>query len=137
MGVAYYPVFEGSDAGWPEDINGKCLSRADKHFEKVCRKNSVSTLLEFFSMSRDQIIAELLNGDPDDPSTYDESNMTPEHWHDPAEGLKTIRVLLDFVKANANQFADADCVREDLEAFEKALRWAEMNGVRWHLAMDY
>lgn len=135
MGVAFYPVFEDRD-DWPDDINGKCLARAADLFDKPCKKAATATLYDFFSMSRDTMIAELLGGDPDDPSTYDESKLPEEHWHDAALGLKTVRFLLEFVRSNSNLFTDCVCVLEDLEAFERHLSRAAAQNIRWHLAID-
>src|SRR5688572_10830107 len=99
MGVAFYPVFEDGSGGWTDDINGKCLARAADLFDKRCKKASIPTLYDFFSMSRETMIEELLGGDPDDPSTFDESKLPEEHWHDAAIGLKTVRFLLEFLRS--------------------------------------
>ncbi len=136
MGVAFYPVFEGGSVRSANDINGKCLARAADLFDKPCQQASLPTLYDFFSMSRDTMIAELLGGDPDDPSTYDESKLPDEHWYAAALGLRTVRFLLEFVITNASRFADYDCVREDLEAFERSLSHAAEQNIRWHLAID-
>jgi hypothetical protein len=137
MGVAFYPVFEDGSGGWTDHINGKCLAQAADVFDAPCKKALVPTLLDFFSMSRETMIAELLGGDPDDPASYDETKLSEEQWHDAALGVKTVRLLLEFAHSNASLFTNYDCVREDLEAFERQLTLASEQNIRWHLGIDY
>jgi hypothetical protein len=37
MGPAIYPEIEGLVDGWPDDINGMCLARALKYFDKAAK----------------------------------------------------------------------------------------------------
>ncbi|QDT71673.1 hypothetical protein [Lacipirellula limnantheis] len=136
MGVAFYPVFEDGSGGCSEDINGKCLARAANVFDRPCKKAKVPTLYDFFSMSREQMVAELFDGDPGEPSNYNESQLPEEHWHEAALGLRTVQFLLEFVQANVDRIADHECVREDLVVFERQLSQAAAKGVRWHLAIE-
>lgn len=143
MGSAFIPVFESDEPGWPDDINGKCLARAANQLDKACKEASLPTLFEFFSMPRDTMIVEMFDGDPDDPSTYDESQLPEEKWFDAIAGLVTVRHLIEVVRSNQERFAEHDpvdlpnCVLEDLEAFERHLSTANKKGVRWHFEIDY
>ena len=136
MGVAFYPVFEDDSSSWAEYIVGKCLARAADEFGKPCRKASLPTLYDFFSMTRADMIAELLGGDPDDPTTFDAAKIPEEHWFDAASGLKTVRCLLEFVRPKIASTPEYRCACDDLEAFERNLIKAAEQNVRWHLAID-
>jgi hypothetical protein len=119
-----------------DDINGKCLARVANQLDTIAKKAKVSTLYDFYSMTREQAIAELLGGDPDDPSTFDESAVPAEAWYDPQVALQTVRALLEFVRKDGDAIEDVGCVREDLEAFERHLVTAAERNVRWHLVID-
>lgn len=136
MCVAFYPVFEDGDGDWPDDINGKCLARAADYLEKVARTNKVVGLYDYCSMTREQMIVELLDGDPDEKLSYDPKALPEVHWHAPEDGLQTVRVLLDSVRQNRTTLDDAECLLKDLEAFERHLAEAANRRVRWHLVVD-
>lgn len=135
MGVAFYPVFENGSGEWPDDIDGVCLARVSDQFDKSCKKASLPTLYDFYSMTRDAMIVELLDGDPDDPSSFDETKIPPEGWFDPAIGLRTVQFLILHLQSNTESFSDSKSVREDLEAFEKKLQEAVLSNTRWHLVV--
>jgi hypothetical protein len=137
MGVAFYPVFEDGSGEWVEYVAGKCLARAADELEKPCQRASLPTLYDFFSMSRNDMIAELLGGDPDDPTTFDASKLPEEHWFEAATGLDTVRCLLEFVRSKVDSAPEYRCVCDDLEAFERNLIKAAETNVRWHLGIDY
>jgi len=136
MGVSFYPVFEDGDSAGL-DINGKYLARAIDLFDNACKKAATAKLYDFFTMSREQMIAEIFDGDPDDPSTFDESKIPAEHWHEATAGLKTVKVMLDFLSTSPSEVANIEGVRDDLEGFESSLTRAVERNVRWHLAIDY
>ncbi len=136
MGVAIFPVVDDGSAGWTDRINGKCLSRATDVLDKVAKKRRVPNLFSFYSWSREDAIAEQLGGDPEDPSTFKESDVPPTQWFSPTDGLVTIRALLDFVKSDGSGIKDLQCVREDLEEFERVLVKAVTSGARWYLGLS-
>jgi hypothetical protein len=132
MGVAYYPVFEDGSGGWADDINGKCLAQSADLLERIAKQVGVPGLNHFYSMTRAQMICDLQDGDPDDPSTYDESRIPQEIWHEASAGLRTVRALLD----NLSGDCEGTGIREDLQAFERYLADAVGRNVRWHLVVD-
>jgi hypothetical protein len=143
MGTAFIPVFEDAESHWPDDLCGKCLAKAANLLDKHCKELSIPTLFDFFSMTRETMITEVLDGDPEDPTTYDEALIPDEKWFDTSDGLATVKPLIDFVRANKSRFAKfdpldlPDCVLQDLESFERHLSRAAERGVRWHLLIDY
>lgn len=132
MGVAYYPIFEDGSGGWADDINGKCLARSAQALDQIAKQLGVPGLKHFYSMTREQMICELQDGDPQDPSTYDESRLPQEIWHEASAGLRTVRALLD----NLPAICEGTGTRDDLQAFERYLVDAAGRGVRWHLVID-
>ena len=83
-----------------------------------------------------RILMEMLGGDPDDPSSFNQSDVPAEAWYDAEKGLRVIRAMLAYVRDDGRQIDNVDCVREDLEAFEKCLADAARRGTRWHLVID-
>jgi hypothetical protein len=65
-----------------------------------------------------------------DPSKIPEIEHFP-----PAEALKTIRALLDYLAKHPKSFANADKVSDDLKVLEKDLVLAERHKVPILLAM--
>lgn len=135
MGVFLFPAVEGETTGWAEFRSaGKPLARVILQLEKIAKKNQLSPLYDFYDMLREQAIAELLGGDPDDPSTYDEAKIPAEKWFDPSEGLETVEFYIQYVEGHAVDFHNPDSVLKDLREFERILRAAKSAGKRWHLA---
>jgi len=136
MGVAIYPVLEDGSGGWTNRINGKCLSHAVKVLDKIAKKRKVPQLFSFYSWSREDAIIEQLGGDPEDPSTFDESKIIPGRWFSATDGLVTIRALLEYMTSDGSGIANPQFVQEDLEELERVLANAAANGVRWYLGMS-
>lgn len=136
MGVAIYPVLEDGSAGWTNRIEGKSLARAVEVLDRRAKKCKARTLFFFYSWSREEAIIEQLGGDPDDPSTFDESQILLGKWYDPTEGLVTVRVLLEYVRSCGDKIDHVRHVIEDLEEFERVLSRAAAGGVRWYLGLS-
>ena len=134
MGVAFYPVFEDENGDWPDDINGKALASAADKLDEIARRSGVPTLYDFYSMTREQAIADVLDGDPEDPTTYDPSRVPGEKWFDCNDGLRTVRALLS--SSDSVGTHEHDITVADLLAFERLLVDAAMRQVRWHLVID-
>jgi hypothetical protein len=87
MGVSMYPVLNADVDWWDLNIDGKALAAAAELLEKIAKKRKVKRLFDFFSMAYEDAIADILGGDPDDPSTFDEAEVPHEQWFEPTEGL--------------------------------------------------
>jgi hypothetical protein len=136
MGVAFYPTFEDENNESRNDIDGKRLARAANALAKIASLTRVPGLYDSYSMTRVQMIGDLLDGDPEDPSTYDESKLPEEHWYLASEGLLTVRALLQSLATETPIVEEISGVREDLEALERHLVLAAARNVRWHLVVD-
>ena len=89
----------------------------------------LATLSDLFSRSRADILAYLQDaGVVRDPETVPDVT-----WHDPADGLATVRGLLDSLRTDPTPVPDAAKVIADLEAIERSLSLAADAGVRFHL----
>src|SRR5690242_10573970 len=64
-----------------------------------------------------------------------------EQWFSPADGLRTVRALLEHLDENPRSFkgdeVDPAAIEEDLEAIEQIISAAQKAGVRFHLSIDY
>jgi hypothetical protein len=124
MGAAYFIVLEKNIDGLDTGMDGKSLTSSIKQLDKLAKKHGVKPLSEFFSLGIDglsDLLGEDELGDLKLPDT--------EHFS-PAEGLKTIRTLLE------QPLPEKSGLIEDLKDCERILTKAEEQGVRWHLEMD-
>ena len=137
MGVLVYPVIEGEAATWAKFKSaGKPLATAALDLQKAAKRHAVQPLYAFYSMSRKEAIADLLGGDPDDPSSYDEAEVPKEVWFEAEAGLKTVSWCSQYVEQHRSRFADPDSVLQDLREFERILKQATSLGLRWHLGQS-
>jgi hypothetical protein len=60
-----------------------------------------------------------------------------EQWFEPAEGLMTVRGLLNHLRADPSGVRNIERVISDLEATEQVLVAAADQGVCFHLAVDF
>jgi hypothetical protein len=137
MGVFVYPVIEGGAASWAEFKSaGKPLAKAALDLEKAAKRHAVQPLYSFYSMSRNEAIAEVLGGDPDDASSYNETMVPTEAWFEAEAGLKTVSWCSRYVEENRTRFGEGDLVLRDLREFERILNQAKSLGLRWHLGQS-
>ena len=137
MGVMIYPVIENQTADWTQfRTASKPFSKVVLDLEKAVKREGVRSLYDFFSMSREGAIAEVLGGDPDDPSSYEESKLPEETWFDTEAGLQTIACYTRYVEEHRSKLAAPDSVLEDLREFERILSQAKALGLRWHLGQS-
>jgi hypothetical protein len=113
-------------------VNGSLLSKKSQELEKMAKHLGVTTLMEFFSISRDELGSFLSEQDLESAagnSKYDEKWFTAE------EGLRTVHALL---KSTAeSSLGDRDRIAAELQEFAKVLEQAKASNIRWHLAVDY
>ena len=124
MGAALYPVFEGSNDGWPDKYERQVPARALDQLNKFAKTARVKPLMDFYSLTLEQAEAE----------GFDDNHTAL--WFDPIDGLRTVRALLANVRTDGRKIEDVDAVREDLEAFEQLLLRADEQNIRWRLVVD-
>lgn len=126
MGTALYIALEKNIPGVDTRIDGKMLSKAEKHLAKTAKRLGVRPLMEFFSTSAEET-ADLLGEDVAD------IDIPAAQWFSAEEGLKTVDALL----AEADGSAELRAAKDDLLGCQRVLRAAQKHGVRWHLAIDF
>ena len=128
--TALYIVLEQENPGFDSMVNGKALSEHEEELDRIAKSISVTPLMEFFSMSPDEI-SEIMEDAGGDASTMD---LEDEHWYEASAGLTTVRALRKYAAEHPD---DLPGVETDLAEFEGVLKSAEEHGVKWHLAVDY
>ena len=126
MGTAYYIALEKPIPDVDTMIDGKMLSKAEKHLANTANRLGVRPLMDFFSTSADEA-ADLLGDDIAD------IDIPVAQWFSADEGLRTVDALLGEVDANP----DLKPAKNDLLAVQRVLREAQKHGVKWHLAIDF
>ena len=126
MSAALYIVLEKRIPDVDTMVDGKMLSKSEKHLAAAANRLGVRALMEFFSTSADEA-ADLLGDDVAD------IDIPPAKWFSAEEGLKTVDVLLGEADVNP----DLKAAKDDLLECQRVLREAQKHGVRWHLAIDF
>ena len=126
MGAALYIALEKEIPGVDTMIDGKMLSRAEKHLAEAAKRLGVRPLMEFFSISADEA-SDLLGEDTAG------IELPSVQWFSAVEGLKTVQALL----AEAESSPDLKGAKDNLLDCERVLNEAKKHGVRWHLAVDF
>ena len=115
-------------AAYAKSGTGKALARESDRLDSAARRKSVEPLTSLLSESQAVLRAQM-EADGFDPSKM---RLPPETWFNPADGLKTIRALADFVGTNLNDFKQPNPILRDLKAAEALLVAADAAGVRFH-----
>jgi hypothetical protein len=126
MGAALYIALEERIPGFDTIIDGKMLSKAERHLAKTAERLGVRPLMEFFSAGADEA-ADLLGEDVAD------IDIPATQWFSAEEGLKTVDALL----LETDNSPELKGAKEDLLECRRVLREAQKHGVRWHLAIDF
>ncbi|HEV2293109.1 MAG TPA: hypothetical protein VGR35_04590 [Tepidisphaeraceae bacterium] len=107
---------------------GKALARESDRLDSAARRKGAEPLTALLSESQSALRAQL-EADGFDP---DKMRLPPEIWFEPAQGLKTVRALADYVGENLNDFKQPNAILRDLKAAEALLAAAEGAGVKFH-----
>ncbi len=115
-------------AVYAKSATGKALARESDRIDSAARRRGVSPIAALLSENQAALIAQMRE------EGFDTSKMRvpPEQWYPAAEGLKTVRALIEFVTANLNDFKQPNPILRDLKAAEPLLAAAEAAGVRFH-----
>ena len=115
-------------AAYAKGGSGRALARETDRIDSAARRKSVTPPTSLLSESQASLI-EQLKADGFDPNKM---RLPPEQWYPAAEGLKTVRGLVEFVTANLNDFKQPNPILRDLKAAESLLAAAQAAGVRFH-----
>lgn len=108
---------------------GKALAREADRIDSAARRRNVTQPTALLSESQANLI-EQMKAEGFDPSGM---RLPPEQWFPAAEGLKSMRALIEYVSANLNDFKQPNPILRDLRAAEALLVAADAAGVKFHL----
>jgi hypothetical protein len=135
MSASLYIVVEGEDPGYDIFVNGRALARNEDSLEKLAMRLGVPPLLDFFSADENSM-ALLLEEGAGDPAWA--QTLPPPQWFSPADGLVTVRALLDYLQQNPMALgSDTHAVISELDEYEIVLRKTATRDLRWQLAVSW
>ncbi|HTL28052.1 MAG TPA: hypothetical protein VL282_02475 [Tepidisphaeraceae bacterium] len=117
-----------ASAAYAKAKSGKALARESDRLDHAARVKKVAQISSLLSESQAALAAQM-TADGFDPSKM---RLPPEHWFPAADGLATIRGLIEHVSANLNDFKQPNPILKDLKAAEPLLAAAQAAGVRFH-----
>lgn len=146
MGVAFYPVLNPAVPDYQPEIvvGGKAIAQAMPLLESWARDLAVRPLYDFYSESLEETYAHIGDAVPDEFKDQEE----PIKWSAPADGMKTVRALVDRLRAESGpeiRFTDnrgrettieIGRLIRDLESLEQVLRVASERGSRFRIRID-
>ena len=133
MGTAYYPSFERQIEGYDPcvEVSGKPIARSIELLDEICDRIGQKTLTSFYSESNAEAY-ELLGEEPPDDMPEGE----PIHWTDPADGLRTVSALSDYLRLHPDALPNTAAVMDDLKSFRTVFSKALEHGTRFRLRID-
>ena len=135
MGSALMIVSDSANPHEELCAESKWLARAEPELADIARKLGVTSLMEFFSADKN-VVREFL--DEEEIQRSETLQKLPDEcWFPASEGLKTIRVLIEYVQKTQLRTVPTEKALADLREFERALVSLERNGRQWHLGVDF
>ena len=110
--------------------SGKALAREEQKLDYAARCKNVPAITSLLSESPAKLI-EQLKADGFDPSKM---RIPTEQWYAPADGLRTVRALIEYVTEKLNDFKQPNPILRDLKWMESSLAAAASSGVRFHFS---
>ena len=130
-----YIVVEGEDPGYDIFVNGRALARYEDALEKVALRLGVKPLIEFFSADENSMSL-LIEEGAGNPELV--RRLPPPQWYSPADGLATVRALINALEADPQQLGtEGPQVLSELQEYARVLERADRAGHRWHLAVSW
>ncbi len=130
-----YIVVEGVDPGFDIFVNGRSLARHEDALEKLSLSLGVRPLIEFFSADENSMALLIEEGAGDQELLR---RLPPPQWYAPADGLKTVQVLLQALRDDPQQLGtEGKQVLSELKEYAEVLEKARDRNLRWHLAVSW
>jgi hypothetical protein len=115
-------------AAYTKSKSGKALGRELERIDHAARSKKVAGPSALLSENPAALAAQL-QAEGFDPLKM---RIPPEQWFGAAEGLKTVRGLIEHITANLNNFKHPNPILRDLKAAETLLIDAETHGIGFH-----
>jgi hypothetical protein len=109
---------------------GKALARETDRLDLAARSVKVPAITELLSESQAALIQQM----KDEGMDPTKMRLPPEQWYDAAEGLRVVRGLAEYVRANLNNFRQPNPILRDLTSHEATLAAAEKAGAKFHFS---
>lgn len=130
-----YIVIEGEDPGFDTFVNGRSLARHEDALEKLALRLGVRPLIEFFSADENSMALLIEEGGGDQELLR---KLPPPQWYVPADGLKTVQVLVQALRDDPQQLGtEGKQVLSELKEYAEVLEKASDRQMRWHLAVSW
>lgn len=107
---------------------GQALVRESDKLDLAARTVKVAAITNLLSESQAALIQQM----KDEGMDPTKMRLPPEQWFDAAEGLKTVRGLIEYVNANLNNFKTPNPILKALKTHEATLTAAGKAGVKFH-----
>jgi hypothetical protein len=117
-------------ADYTRKPSGKALARESDRLDSAAARHRVTPITSMLSESQKALIAQMIE-EGFDPTRM---RLPPELWFTAAEGLKTVRVLVEHVTANLNDFKQPNPILRDLKAVETLLMAADAAQIKFHFS---
>jgi hypothetical protein len=117
-----------ASAAYAKAKSGKALARESDRLDSAARIRSVPALTSLLSESQEALAAQL-RSDGFDPSKM---RLPAELWFPAADGLTSVRALIEHVTANLNNYKQPNPILRDLKAVEALLIEADAAGAKFH-----
>jgi hypothetical protein len=113
-------------------VDGKALIHRQRDLDELAEQRGLAPLTDFVSVHPPSV-ARFLEQQGLDPQDYP---IPEEEWFAAGEGLRTVRGLLEHLRARPDSLLDAQRIIRDLTAIEQVLTAAEAAAVQFHLVSD-
>jgi hypothetical protein len=117
-----------AQAAYRKADQGKALARELTKLDFAARCKNVTQPSALLSEST-AALAEQMRAEGFDPAKM---RLPPEQFYAAADGLKTVRALIEYVSEKLNDFKQPNPILKSLRAVESLLIAAESAGVRFH-----
>src|SRR5262245_12771877 len=125
MAAGWFVVTDQQQPGpAPAGDSGRALLFYHRQIDELAERLGLDPLSGFFSPLPDEVAA-YLRRQGVDPDTVE---LPDEEWHDPADGLRTVRGLIDHMTSQPHEVPQPEKVRADLEVVARDLESAERSG---------
>lgn len=108
--------------------SGKALAREIDKLDYAARCKNITAMTSLLSEDP-AVLAEQLKADGFDPSRM---RLPAEQWYPAADGLRTVRGLIEYVSEKLNDFKQPNPILRDLRSAEATLAAADAAAVRFH-----
>jgi hypothetical protein len=133
MGLGWHVILERDLSLPPVDpAQGRSLIFYQHELDELARLLDVAPLTGFVSAVPERV-AEYLREQGLDPDKFP---VAEEDWFSAAEGLATVRGLIEHIRAMPKAVTDPVRLVRDLEAVQGVLGLAAAQDVRFHLASE-